>query len=51
MAIEIDRIVKSIENEKISEEERLKVRDLWARIDGVADKVSLCDLVFLYVRC
>lgn len=39
MALEIDAIVRSIENEKISEDERLKCRDAFARIDGLRDKV------------
>jgi hypothetical protein len=39
MAVEIDSIVKSIESEKISEEERTKVRDIWSRIEGIVDKV------------
>lgn len=34
-------IVKSIESEKVSEEERDRLRDLWARIDSVNDKVRI----------
>jgi hypothetical protein len=51
MAVEVDSIVKSIESEKISEEERMRVRDIWSRIEGVNDKVLLFLLVFwLLVR-
>lgn len=39
--MEIDRLVRSIENEMIDEDEREKVRDLFARIDGIKDKVRL----------
>lgn len=39
MAISIDSIVRSIEDEKISEEERDKARDVWSRIDGINEKV------------
>lgn len=40
MALEIDGLVRSIESEKIEEDEREKVRDLFARIEGINDKVS-----------
>lgn len=40
MAISIDSIVRSIEDEKISEEERDKARDVWSRIEGINEKVS-----------
>lgn len=40
MALEIDALVRSIEDEKIEEEEREKSRDLLARIEGINDKVS-----------
>ena len=39
MAVEIDRLVRSIENEMIAEDDREKVRDVFARIDGIKDKV------------
>ena len=41
MAISIDGIVRSIEDGKISEEERSKARDVWSRIDGINERVSL----------
>ena len=40
MAISIDGIVRSIEDGKISEEERTKARDVWSRIDGINEKVK-----------
>jgi hypothetical protein len=40
MAISIDGIVRSIEDGKISEEERSKARDVWSRIDGINEKVK-----------
>ena len=39
MAISIDLLIRSIESELIDESEREKVRDLFARIDGVRDAV------------
>lgn len=39
MALEIDALVRSIEDEKIEEEEREQVRDIFARVDGIKDKV------------
>lgn len=39
MAIECDNLVRSIEDEKIEEDEREKVRDCFARIDGIQDLV------------
>lgn len=48
MALEVDALVRSIEDEKIEEDEREKVRDVLARIDGIKDKVRLPPLfVFL----
>ncbi|KAH9825103.1 hypothetical protein DFH28DRAFT_1117269 [Melampsora americana] len=41
MAISIDSIVRSIEDEKISEEERDKARDAWSRIEGMNEKVLM----------
>ncbi|KDN36359.1 hypothetical protein K437DRAFT_56995 [Tilletiaria anomala UBC 951] len=38
MVVEVERIVRSIEDEKVSAEERDKARDAFARIDGVADR-------------
>lgn len=35
MVAEVQRIVRSIEDEKSSSEEREKTRDAWARIDGL----------------
>lgn len=40
MALEIDALMSSIENEKVQDEEREKVRDLFARIEGINDKVG-----------
>ena len=45
MAVEIDRLVRSIENEMIAEDDRGKVRDVFARIDGIKDKVRHSDLI------
>lgn len=42
MALEVDALVRSIEDEKIEEDEREKVRDVLARIDGIKDKVRHC---------
>lgn len=39
LALEIDGIVRSLESEKASMEDRAKTRDCWARIDGIDDKV------------
>ncbi|PLW28131.1 hypothetical protein PCANC_23264 [Puccinia coronata f. sp. avenae] len=41
MAISIDGIVRSIEDGKISEEERSKARDVWSRIDGINEKALM----------
>lgn len=41
MAIAIDGLVRSIEDEKVSEEERDRARDAWARIEGVNEKASV----------
>lgn len=41
MAISIDEIVKSIEDGKVSEEERNKARDAWSRIDGINEKALM----------
>lgn len=41
LAFEIDAIVRSIENEKASEEDRTRTRDVWARIDGINDRALL----------
>ncbi|SCV67974.1 BQ2448_95 [Microbotryum intermedium] len=38
MAFEVDELVRSIEDEKIEEEERSRARDGIARIDGIQDK-------------
>jgi hypothetical protein len=39
MIAEVENIVRSIEDEKIEEEERAKTRDILARIEGL-DKVK-----------
>ncbi|KAM0750408.1 Dbl homology domain-containing protein [Meredithblackwellia eburnea MCA 4105] len=41
MALEVDALVRSIEDEKVEEEEREKVRDVLARIDGIKDKALM----------
>lgn len=41
LAFEIDAIVRSIESEKASEEDRASTRDVWARIDGINDRALL----------
>lgn len=41
MAISIDGIVRSIEDGKISEEERNKARDVWSRIEGINEKALM----------
>lgn len=41
LACEIDAIVRTIENEKASEEDRARTRDVWARIDGINDRALL----------
>ncbi|KAL8278230.1 hypothetical protein RQP46_009403 [Phenoliferia psychrophenolica] len=41
MALEVDALVRSIEDEKIEEDEREKVRDVLARIDGIKDKALM----------
>ncbi|SCZ91375.1 BZ3500_MvSof-1268-A1-R1_Chr1-2g01368 [Microbotryum saponariae] len=41
MAIEVDELVRSIEDEKIEEEERSRARDGIARIDGIQDKALM----------
>lgn len=41
MVVEVERIVRSIEDEKISTEERDKTRDAFARIEGIVDKQVL----------
>jgi len=41
MAISIDGIVRSIEDGKISEEERSKARDVWSRIDGINERALM----------
>lgn len=38
MVVEVERIVRSIEDEKVSAEERDQVRDTFARIDGISDR-------------
>lgn len=40
LAIEIDAIVRSIESQKATEDDRLRTRDCWARIEGIKDKVG-----------
>lgn len=40
MALEVDALVRSIEDEKVEEEEREKTRDALARIEGINDKAS-----------
>ena len=40
MALEVDALVRSIEDEKIEEDEREKTRDALARIDGINDKAG-----------
>lgn len=45
MVDEVEEIVRSIEDQKASFEEREKTRDVWARIDGLEkDKVGLVPL-------
>lgn len=39
MALEIDHLVRSIENEVLQEDERERVRDVFARIEQIKDKV------------
>jgi hypothetical protein len=51
MAISIDGIVRSIEDGKISEEERSKARDVWSRIDGINEKVNVSSSAGLFPRC
>lgn len=47
MVDEVEEIVRTIEDEKASSEEREKTRDVWARIDGLdKDKVSRFALQF-----
>ena len=42
MVNEVEEIVRTIEDEKVSSEERDRTRDIWARIDGLEhDKVRL----------
>ncbi|GAA6044251.1 hypothetical protein JCM8097_002091 [Rhodosporidiobolus ruineniae] len=41
MALEVDALVRSIEDEKIEEEERERTRDVLARIDGINDKALM----------
>ncbi|BGO98970.1 hypothetical protein JCM10021v2_002638 [Rhodotorula toruloides] len=41
MALEVDALVRSIEDEKLEEEEREKTRDALARIDGIRDKALM----------
>lgn len=41
MVVEVERIVRSIEDEKISTEERDKTRDAFARIEGIVDRQVL----------
>ena len=41
MVDEVEAIVRGIEDEKTSQEERNKARDGWARIDGIDVKVGL----------
>ena len=38
MVVEVERIVRTIEDEKVSAEERDKARDGFARIDGILDR-------------
>lgn len=45
MALEVDALVRSIEDEKVEEEEREKTRDALARIEGINDKVSSNDII------
>ena len=51
MVDEVEMIVRTIEDEKSSNEEREKTRDVWARIEGLEkDKVGPARLyMFLYV--
>ncbi|KAG0664082.1 hypothetical protein C6P46_001943 [Rhodotorula mucilaginosa] len=41
MALEVDALVRSIENEKVEEEDREKARDALARIDGIRDQALM----------
>ncbi|SNX83550.1 uncharacterized protein MEPE_02257 [Melanopsichium pennsylvanicum] len=38
MVVEVERLVRSIEDEKVGAEERDKIRDCFARIDGITDR-------------
>ncbi|SPO25108.1 uncharacterized protein UTRI_02791_B [Ustilago trichophora] len=41
MVVEVERLVRSIEDEKVNAEERDKTRDVFARIDGITDRQVL----------
>ncbi|CDR99041.1 hypothetical protein [Sporisorium scitamineum] len=41
MVVEVERLVRSIEDEKVNAEERDKTRDAFARIDGITDRQVL----------
>lgn len=48
MVAEVEKIVRSIEDEKIQKEERDKTRDVLARIEGLEkNKVSILLMIFL----
>lgn len=47
MVVEVERIVRSIEDEKVSTEERDKARDAFARIEGLTDKVCFCSTIWV----
>lgn len=40
MALEVDALVRSIENEKLDQLDREQARDALARIDGIRDQVG-----------
>ncbi|TKY87800.1 hypothetical protein EX895_003381 [Sporisorium graminicola] len=41
IVVEVERLVRSIEDEKVNAEERDKTRDVFARIDGITDRQLL----------
>lgn len=41
MARQVDELVKTIESHKVDEDERIKVRDVYARIENIADKAFM----------
>lgn len=49
MVAEVEKIVRSIEDEKIQQEERDKTRDVLARIEGL-DKVKVSTTMLLFTN-